>query len=179
MEALLLRRRIRTDIDKEVIEDLGFGLEVWNQPPDSRATTISIRCGVYAEAAANRCLLNPPSKGEAVDRMLSIPTLTQLLTCMVVAWDPDWGVVTTNNALDLTSPKTTHPMEAIAGWMTYFSRRRGTVPPLPAPVRIEPVGSLGTLVILTPERFTASNSEHVSQFQRVSGLLERAGLFAP
>ncbi|KFE60946.1 hypothetical protein DB31_4570 [Hyalangium minutum] len=58
----------------------------------------------------------------------------------------------------------------------YFSRLRGTVPPLPAPVRIEPVEDKGTLVILTPERFTVSNPEHVALAARVHELLDRAGL---
>jgi hypothetical protein len=43
-------------------------------------------------------------------------------------------------------------------------------------VRIEPVGELGTLVILTPERFTVSNPEHVELAERVRELLHRAGL---
>ena len=36
------------------------------------------------------------------------------------------------------------------------------LPALPAPVRIEPVEDKGTLVILTPKRFSASNPEHVA-----------------
>ncbi|MDC0714766.1 Imm52 family immunity protein [Stigmatella sp. ncwal1] len=65
------------------------------------------------------------------------------------------------------------------GWVLYFSRLRGTVPPLPAPVCIEPVEDKGTLVILTPERFTASNPEHVALAARVHELLDRAGLLRP
>ena len=61
----------------------------------------------------------------------------------------------------------------------YFSRQRGTVPPLPAPVRIEPVEDKGALIILTPERFTASNPEHVALAARVQELLDRAGLLRP
>jgi immunity protein 52 of polymorphic toxin system len=58
----------------------------------------------------------------------------------------------------------------------YLSRRQGRVSPLPAPVRIEPVEKLGALIILTPERFTASNPEHVALSERVGELLDRAGL---
>ena len=45
-----------------------------------------------------------------------------------------------------------------------------------SPVRIEPVDSLGTLITLTPERFTTSNPEHLALAKRVRELLERAGL---
>jgi len=60
--------------------------------------------------------------------------------------------------------------------MTYFSRERGEVPALPAPVRLELVGDKGTLVILTPERLTPSNPEHVALARRVQNLLEERGL---
>lgn len=60
--------------------------------------------------------------------------------------------------------------------MTYLSRHLGRVPPLPAPVRIEPVEDKGSLVILTPERITASNPEHIALAECVRELLDRAGL---
>ncbi|ATB45653.1 hypothetical protein MYMAC_001238 [Corallococcus macrosporus DSM 14697] len=65
------------------------------------------------------------------------------------------------------------------GWVTYLARHRGTVPPLPAPVRIEQVEDKGTLIVLTPERFTADNPEHVALAERVRELLDRAGLLKP
>ncbi len=71
------------------------------------------------------------------------------------------------------------PRSPYVGWVTYLARHRGTVPPLPAPVRIEPVEGKGTLIVLTPERFTASNPEHVALAERVRELLDRAGLLKP
>ena len=65
------------------------------------------------------------------------------------------------------------------GWIMYFPRSRGTVPPLPAPVRIEPVEDKGTLIVLTPERLTPANPEHIELAQRVHVLLDRAGLLRP
>ncbi|WP_425434244.1 Imm52 family immunity protein [Myxococcus fulvus] len=53
------------------------------------------------------------------------------------------------------------------------------MPPLPAPVRIESVEDKGTLIVLTPERFTASNPDHVALAERVRELLDRAGLLKP
>jgi hypothetical protein len=64
------------------------------------------------------------------------------------------------------------------GWLTYLSRRLGTLPPLPAPVRIEPVGALGWLLVLSPEPMTTSNPEHVAFTRRVRELLDRVGLIA-
>lgn len=89
----------------------------------------------------------------------------------------DWGVATSiahrDSVSELAVPGT------FVGWVMYLSALRGPVPPLPAPVRIEPVEDQGTLIILTPERFTSSNPEHVKLAARVGEILERAGLLRP
>ncbi|GEN05903.1 hypothetical protein MFU01_09400 [Myxococcus fulvus] len=46
-------------------------------------------------------------------------------------------------------------------------------------MRIESVEDKGTLIVLTPERFTASNPDHVALAERVRELLDRAGLLKP
>ena len=56
-----------------------------------------------------------------------------------------------------------------------FLRRSASVG-LPSPVHTEPVEDKGTLVILTPERFTAANPAHVALARDVSERLARAGL---
>ncbi|MCP3166792.1 immunity 52 family protein [Myxococcus sp. QH3KD-4-1] len=96
---------------------------------------------------------------------------------MVRAWAPEWGVFTSDNHRDAVS-ECADP-GTFVGWGTYLSRNRGTLPPLPAPVRIEPVADKGTLIILTPERFTASNSEHLALAETVREQLDRAGLLKP
>ncbi|HSP80260.1 MAG TPA: immunity 52 family protein, partial [Myxococcaceae bacterium] len=103
--------------------------------------------------------------------------MTEVLRAMVLAWEPECGVATSHAHVEMV---TNRPKAgAFVGWVMYFSRQRGTVPPLPAPVRIEPVEDKGTLVILTPERFTASNPEHVALAARVHELLDEAGLLRP
>jgi hypothetical protein len=93
---------------------------------------------------------------------------------MALAWEPEWSIATSqvhrDEVLKLSKAGT------FVGWVMYFARSRGTLPPLPAPVRTEPVGDKGTLVILTPERFTASNPEHVALAARVQELLVGSGL---
>jgi hypothetical protein len=176
LEQLLLRGRNRATSNRSVVEELGFGLHVWNESREAGLTTLDISCGGYTEWVSNVCLLSPPSRGEASERLLTVPVLAQVMECMATAWDPDWGVVASDNALDLIPQ--TDEWAVRVGWLTYFARRLGTVPPLPAPVSIKPVGALGTLVILTPERFTVSNPEHIAQGLRVRELLNRAGLLS-
>ena len=174
LEELFLSGRNRAGAGGTVIEDLGFSKSLWNARKD--ATRLRLACGSYSPwGAHNVCLLTPPTKGEVRERLLRAPVLAEVLTSMVTAWDPDFAVATSGEMVDLVVKQ---KGEVRVGWLTYLSRRLGTVPPLPAPVRIEPVGELGWLLVLSPECMTASNPEHVAFTVRVRELLDRAGLIA-
>ncbi|WP_368665046.1 Imm52 family immunity protein [Cystobacter fuscus] len=171
-EQLFLRGRLRTDVGKKVIEEFGFGAHVWNAK-GSEWTRIRLHCGSYSTGSGNMCVLNPPDEGPLRERILSAPLLAEVLTSLATAWDPDFAIASSSEMVDLVEKRNG---EVRVGWLTYLSRRLGTVPPLPAPVRIEPVGTLGWLLVLSPERMTATNPEHVAFTLRVRELLDRAGL---
>jgi len=171
-EQLFLRGMLRTDVDNEVIEEFGFREYVWNARNKER-TRIEVRCGAYSLRAVNSFLLRPPEVGPLRERILSAPLLAEVLTSVATAWDPDFAMVSSSEMVDLVRKR---KGEVRVGWLTYLSRRLGTVPPLPAPVRIEPVGALGWLLVLSPEPMSANNPEHVAFTARVRELLDRAGL---
>jgi hypothetical protein len=172
LEQLFLQGRNRTDLGKKVIEDLGFTQSMWNAKMER--TRIEMHCGEDSPwGEGNTCLLEPPTTGPVTERLLRAPVLAEVLTSMATAWHPDFAVATTVEMLDLVEKR--RP-EVRVGWLTYLSRQLGTPPPLPAPVRIEPVGALGWLLILAPEPMVASNPEHVALTTRVRDLLDRAGL---
>lgn len=171
-EQLFLRGRARSDFGKEVIEEFGFSEYVWNTKGADR-TRIEMSLGAYSRRAVNVCVLSPPHEGPNRERILSAPVLAEVLNSMAIAWNPDFAMASSSQMVDAVEKK---KGEVPVGWLTYLSRRLGTVPPLPAPVRIEPVGSMGWLLILSPERMTASNPEHVAFTARIRELLDRAGL---
>jgi hypothetical protein len=103
--------------------------------------------------------------------------LAEVVRSMALAWEPDWAVAMSRTHRELDDKE--GEADVWLGWVTYLARHRGTVPPLPAPVRIEPVEDRGTLIILTLERFTVANPEHVALARRVRELLARAGLMQP
>jgi hypothetical protein len=175
LEEFFLRGRVRTGRRRSVVvEDLGFLQIVWNAKKEQ--TRLHFSCGAYSPwGPGNNCLLHPPTQGEVTERLLRAPVLAEVLTCMATAWDPDYAVATSDEMRERVEKGVG---EVEVGWLTYLSRRLGTVPPLPAPVRIEPVGTLGWLLTLSPERMTASNPEHVAFTVRVRELLDRAGLIA-
>jgi hypothetical protein len=155
---------------------VSFGL--WTGDNLHESSGVNGRCGSSSLRLPSTCVLEPYTQGPNAERVLTAPVMTEVLRAMALAWDPEWALVTSHQYEDLLSDKVI-PAGTSVSWVVYFSRLRGTVPPLPAPVRIEPVEDKGTLVTLTPERFTASNPEHVALAARVHELLERAGLLRP
>lgn len=168
-----IQRYLMRDDRRQPMEDLGFSFGLWNGCQGGNDAWLSIRCGGYWEQVPNSCLLEAPFEGPGSERVLTTPFQVQALRAIATAWDPDWGVGISRDHRDIIESKCP---DVLVGWVTYLSRRLGRVPPLPAPVRIEPVEDKGTLVILTPERFTAANPEHVALAERVRELLDRAGL---
>jgi immunity protein 52 of polymorphic toxin system len=168
-----VQSRNMRDSARKPIEDLGFSIGLWNGHQGGNDAWLSIYCGAYSEFTGNSCVLEAPFKGPGSERVLTAPFQAQALRAIATAWDPDWGVGISRDHRNIIEARCP---DVLVGWVTYLSRRLGRVPPLPAPVRIEPVEDKGTLIILTPERFTASNPEHVSVAERVRELLDRAGL---
>lgn len=156
------------------IEDLGLTVEAYNDGSGQDFAHVRMHVGSYAEGMSNACVLSLPSKGEGAERILTSSMLTEVVRGMALAWEPDWAVAMSEAHRDMDDEDGS--VEVWTGWVTYLARHRGTVPPLPAPVRIEPMEDRGTLIVLTPERFTISNPEHVTLAARVRALLVRAGL---
>ncbi|WP_223764318.1 immunity 52 family protein [Corallococcus sp. AS-1-6] len=173
----LFRSGVNREKGGPVFEDLGFSFWFGNGGTGADSAELRIKCGDYCGATPNSCVLKLPRKGHNADRLLTAPMMAALLRMMEAAWAPDWAVATSTNFRDVLSEDGS--TGTFVGWATYLSRHRGTVPPLPAPVRVEPVEDRGALVILTPAHLTASDPEHIALARRVSELLARAGLLRP
>ncbi|RKG73489.1 hypothetical protein D7V88_36345 [Corallococcus terminator] len=175
----MFRRGVNRENGGPVFEDLGFRIGIHNGGSAYDDADLNIKCGDYSGATSNVCVLSlpRPGRGANADRVLTAPVLTDVVRSMVLAWEPDWAFAT-SYAYESASPKPGSAPFSL-GWITYLSPQRGPVPPLPSPVRIEPVEDRGTLIILTPERFTVANPEHVALARRVRGLLASAGLMQP
>jgi len=171
------RRGVNREDGGPAIESLGFNVGLDNGGSNRAHAFLRIFCGAYSEAVSNLCLLSTLKPGPDEDRVLSAPVLEGVVRRMVQAWEPDWAVATSSKHRDLLSEK--DKAGPLVGWVTYLSRQRGVVPPLPAPVRIERVEDKGTLVILTPDRLTADNPEHLELARRVGELMSRAGVRLP
>lgn len=169
-----MEQRIRRGGDRQ-FEELGYSVWAWNGEPDAYdACGFHFHCGGHAEGQSNNCIVNLPARGPNAERILRAPVLTGLVRSMALAWEPDSALATSTLHRDAVTPEDN--AKAFVGWVMYFPHCRGKVPPLPAPVRVEPVEDKGTLIVLTPEPPTAENPEHVELGQCVHELLTRAGL---
>jgi hypothetical protein len=152
----------------------GFRFSAWTgHEEDGHGGVVMLNCGSARVPPPGSCLLDLPQAGAEEQRILTAPMLTEILRALVVAWEPDWGGVISENYRELRNEPVGPPK---TGWLMYFSRRRGEVPPLPEPVRVEPVGDKGSLIILTPERFSVDNPAHVALADEVRAVLERTRL---
>ncbi|WP_309892559.1 Imm52 family immunity protein [Archangium sp.] len=157
--------------------DDGFSLRGWNGQTHEAASTLSFLCGDGSFKLSNLSLFYPPEEGPAQERILQAPMLARILRAMAVAWEPEWGLGTSDEHRDLVAPEA--EPGTFTSWLMYISHRRGPLPPLPPPVHVEPVEDKGTLVVLTPERFTVSNPAHLELARDVSERLAQAGLLYP
>jgi hypothetical protein len=167
----------RQDTQEGRMQGEGFSLRLWNGEHAEGGTALSLHCGEATPWVSNACVLTPPREGPTAERLLTATTLARILRALVLAWNPEWGLATSHAHRE----RMTDSAEAgtFVGWLTYFSHRRGVLPPLPLPVQLEPVEDLGTLVLLTPERFSSANPHHLDLAREVSERLERAGVLSP
>jgi hypothetical protein len=157
--------------------DKSFSLGVWNGEDNEAASSLSIHCGDASRKLTNCCILNPPKQGATSERFLQTPMLSQILRTMVLAWEPEWGVVTSGQHREQVSESAA--AGTFVGWLTYFSHRRGPLPALPPPVRVEPVEDQGSLVLLTPERLGFSDPTLLQLARDVAARLSALGLLSP
>jgi hypothetical protein len=158
----------------------GFSFGAWTgHAEDGRGGMVNLTCGDASGAYPNCCLLYlpwPEIEPEGA-RVMTTPVLVNVLRAMVLAWEPVFGVVASTELHWALRPK--RDPRGFAGWLTYVSRVRGEVPPLSPPVRTEPVEDMGTLIVLAPERLSASNPQHLALGRRVQEVLDEKGLLRP
>lgn len=109
--------------------------------------------------------------------MLTPPVLTSIMRAMVLAWEPDSGIVSSYEFH--THLRAEKGRRGSVGWLTYLSHHRGEVPPLPEAAHVESIEDKGTLVILTPERLSAANAGQISLGRRIQDVLDTRDLLKP
>ncbi|NOK38465.1 hypothetical protein HMI49_35240 [Corallococcus exercitus] len=136
-------------------------------------------CGSASIHSTSVCVVTTGSRGSVAERVLTAPVLTGVVRAMALAWEPEVGIATSRAHREQLKVDQFSSPGSFVGWVMYFADFRGTVPPLPAPVQVEHLPERGTLITLTPEKFTVSNPAHVALAADVQARLQDAGLLRP
>ena len=155
----------------------GITFGAWTGHDEGHGGGVTLICGSKSPPPPNNCRLYLPDQQPNAGRVLTLPVLEEVLRALALAWEPDWASVFSEDFRAAMSE--TGKWGTFVGWVTYVSRCRGEAPPLPEPVRVEPVGDKGTLIILTPEQLNAFNPEHLALGRRVQEVLTEKNLLRP
>lgn len=162
--ALLDEGRNRRDIGKEVIEDLGFHIGLWNGAEPERSVALSIRCGLYSGVhgiGGNAAVLDfPESPGELADPARASTVLSIVARC----WEPDWAGIFSTAAMRARD----WWRQPFVDWMVYVPRRVDSVPP-PSSVTVLPDG--GSLIVVQPTPPAVDDPEDQERVRRVEQTL--------
>jgi hypothetical protein len=153
----------------------GFRFGAWTgHEAQDQGGMVLLFCGAHAEGSSNHLVLYFPEEKAGSERMLTVPVLAGVMRAMALAWEPDWGVIVSGDFRDSLSERGS--AGTFIGWVTYFAHKRGELPSLPKPARVEPVGDKGSILILGPDRLSSRSPEHLALGRRIQEVLEERGL---
>ena len=166
LRAILRRSRLA---EEEPMEWSTFSAWYCQEDPGG----LMLFCGAGGPRDHNSCVLNLPDARNVLDRLTSPATFGRLAVTIIRAWEPDWFIGMSSLEMAAQRSARRYPL---VGWLTYIARSRGEVPAEVAPCRTMAIDDLGTLIVLTEDRFDAMNPAHVAEARRIADVLDRAGL---
>lgn len=168
LRRLLGRGVNRDDVAHKPIENLGFSICLWHPNDSDSVGRLIINWGVSTPYVENSCILDPPPSGRARQRLLSKRGIVSYYASLARCFDPDHGDLASGDLWDEIHYKVGDPP---VGWVTYMSRRLGSLPELKRPTIVVPIDDLGHLIFAVGRRFSAQNREHVDDLLRVREVL--------
>ncbi|MBA2443916.1 MAG: immunity 52 family protein [Nocardioidaceae bacterium] len=142
LESLVASGRNRRDVGKGVIEELGFGVALWNG--DSRRSIgLRMTCGAFAgPRVANVFTLQLPD--DDLCSWMPWPKARRLMEIMVTYFDPQWATLSSH---EWREAQRSDPGVPVVGWLTYLTD--APAPKLPSGAAVERLA--GGLLISTGE----------------------------
>lgn len=163
LQDLLLAGRNRREIDREVIDELGCKLSLWNGANEDQAeASISIHCGAYSERIGNSVIIDLPHQSESSEW---IRKASSLLALTADVWNPSWAGIMSKKAIRERDFDGDNPF---VDWMVYVPRKIASVP---SPGRVEQLGGLGSVVIVQPDPPAGEGPEELARIRQVERLL--------
>ncbi len=163
LQDLLLKGRNRRDVGREVIDELGFKLSLWNGASEEEAeASVSVHCGAYSERVGNNVLIDLPYQSEGLKW---VENASSLLALVAEIWRPKWDGIMSKKAMRERDFDGDYPF---VDWMVYVPR---SVASVPAPGRVETLSGLGSIVVVQPDPPVGNSDEESSRIRQVESLL--------
>jgi hypothetical protein len=165
---LLERGRHRRDIGKEVMEDLGFHVGMWNGGKSTKMVGLNVTCGLYSTApglGGNCVVMDLP---EELGDLQQTERIANVLVATATSWEPDWAGVFSLDAMNKRNFKPTAPF---VDWMLYVSNKLVPNPRVPGPSLVKPVDAIGSLIVVQQEPVEAGNPVHLQRVRTVETAL--------
>lgn len=157
----------KRDIDKSVIEDLGFRVGLWNGASEEHSVSLNVTCGLFAQNAnlRNSVVLDfPEILGELGEKDRAL----QALLAVVRGWEPEWaGII--SRASRTTRPFT--PGSPFVDWMIYLNRLDIDLSQLPASASVVKVDDQGSIIITQDVPVDANDLSHVQNVRAVEAAI--------
>jgi hypothetical protein len=163
--SLLDRGRHRRDTDKTIIDDLGFGIGLWNGAANvEKEASLGITCGLYtANPNLGNCVaITLP---EDLGKLRQSEQMARVLAVIAKAWEPDWaGVMST----DSMNAKGFNAKVPFVDWMLYISDRLLLqIPTVSPPATVQQIERLGSLFVAQSEAPGSQNPNHLRNIEQL------------
>lgn len=165
---LLERGRNRQDIGKEVIEDLGFVIGMWNGDKSRKMVGLSITCGLFATTSGlggNCVLLDLP---EDLGGLVQCERVENVLTALVKCWEPEWAGVLSLEAMNAREFNAAIPF---VDWMVYVSGMKCENPSLRGIFAVDKVNDQGSIIVVQPNPPQPDNAAHIERVKAVEAVI--------
>ncbi len=163
LQDLLLKGLNRRDVGREVIDELGFKLSLWNGASEEEAeASVSVHCAAFSEHIGNSVIVDLPYHP---DGPKWVGNASSLLALVAQVWRPKWAGIMSKKAMRERDFDGDYPF---VDWMVYVPR---PVTSVPSPGRVETLDGLGSIVIVQPDPPLEMGDEELSRIKKVERLL--------
>jgi hypothetical protein len=169
---LLEQGRNRTDVGKQVIEDLGFHIGMWNRRESQNEVGLSVTCGLYSTApglGGNCVVIDLP---EELGDLRQTQRMANVLVAVATSWEPDWAGVISRKSREA---RNFVPGKPFVDWMLYVSSRLAANPTVPEPSSVIPVDAIGSVIVVQSEPVKADSPTDLQRVKAVETALGFTG----
>ena len=157
------------DSDKGVIQSLGYSFGMWNEIEPEVTAKLEGTCGLHASGMFNRICLRLPESKSNQSCLFDSDTLNELLKALVLAWEPDFGLVYSDALLQAAFP---NDVPLRYGWISYARMTQNRLGKnAPEEARIEKIGQDGILIDLLKGEMPSLNEDRIRSVQNIKEYL--------